>query len=123
MNCINAKRCIFNMKKIKSKCWVEEDGEKFYGPGPNELIKHIQKEGSLSKASGQMNMSYKKAWDLVQRLNSNSEDTWVILKKGGQQGGGAEVTPHAIKAVQEYDKLEQKMKELLEQQNELMKVL
>ena len=111
------------MKEIKFKCWVEEDGEKFYGPGPNELIKKIQKEGSLSKAAGQMNMSYKKAWDLVQRLNSNSEEPWVILKKGGQHGGGAEVTPHAMKAVQEYDMLEQKMKELLEQQQELMKVL
>ena len=111
------------MKEIKFKCWVEENGEKFYGPGPNELIKKIRKEGSLSKAAGQMNMSYKKAWDLVQRLNSSSEEPWVILKKGGQHGGGAEVTQHAIKAVQEYDKLEQKMKELLEQQQELMKVL
>lgn len=111
------------MKEIKFKCWVEEDGKKLYGPGPNELIKSIQKEGSLSRAAGQMNMSYKKAWDLVQRLNSNSEEPWVILKKGGQHGGGAEVTPHAIMAVQEYDKLEQKMKELLEQQREWMKVL
>lgn len=111
------------MKKIKFKCWVEEDGKKFYGPGPNELIRGIQKEGSLSKAAGQMNMSYKKAWDLVQRLNSNSEESWVILKKGGQHGGGADITPHAIKAVQEYEKLQQKICELIEQQEGLLKVL
>lgn len=111
------------MKKIKFKCWVENGGEKFYGPGPNELIKHIQKEGSLSRAAGQMDMSYKKAWDLVQRLNSNSEEPWVILKKGGQHGGGAEVTPHAIQAMQEYKKLQQKINELLEQHEGLIKVL
>lgn len=111
------------MKKIKFKCWVEEDGEKLYGPGPNELIKRIQTEGSLSKAAGQMNMSYKKAWDLVQRLNRNSKEPWVILKKGGQHGGGAEITPHAIKAIQEYEKLQQKISELLEQQQELIKIL
>lgn len=111
------------MKEIKFKCWVEENGEKFYGPGPNELIKNIQKEGSLSKAAGQMNMSYKKAWDLVQRLNNNSEEPWVILKKGGQHGGGAEVTPHAIKAVQEYERLERKIGELVEQQEDLMNIL
>ncbi|MBZ9730616.1 LysR family transcriptional regulator [Salegentibacter sp. JZCK2] len=111
------------MKKIKFKCWVEYEGEKFYGPGPNELIKQIKKEGSLAKAAGQMNMSYKKAWSLVQRLNNNSEDPWVILKKGGQHGGGAEVTPNAIKAVQEYDKLQQKINELLKQQEDLLKVL
>ncbi|HSI68625.1 MAG TPA: hypothetical protein VK941_00210 [Gillisia sp.] len=111
------------MKKIKFKCWVEEDGEKFYGPGPNELIKRIQKEGSLSKAAGQMNMSYKKAWDLVQRLNNNSEKPWVILKKGGQYGGGAEVTPHAVKVTLEYDKLQQEIGELLEQQKELIGII
>lgn len=110
------------MKKIRFKCWVENEGQKFYGPGPNELIKRIQKEGSLSKAAGQMNMSYKKAWDLVQRLNNYSEEPWVILRKGGQHGGGAEVTPHALKAMQEYDSLQQKIDELLGQQEEMIRI-
>lgn len=111
------------MKKIKFKCWVEHGGEKFYGPGPNELIKHIQKEGSLSKAANLMNMSYKKGWDLVQRLNSDSQEPWVILKKGGKHGGGAEITPYAVEAIQEYEKLQQKMSELIEQQEALLKIL
>ncbi len=111
------------MKKIKFKCWVEAEGEKSYGPGPHQLIKSIQMEGSLSKAAEQMNMSYKKAWGLVQRLNNNSEEPWVLLKKGGQHGGGAEITPQAIKAMQEYEKLQQKITALLEQQEELIRVL
>lgn len=111
------------MKKIKFKCWVEEEGEKFYGPGPKELIKAIQREGSLSKAAGQMNMSYKKAWDLVQRLNNHSEKPWVILKKGGSNGGGAEITPHALKAIKQYEKLEQDISDLLKQQDALLKIL
>lgn len=111
------------MKEVRFKCWIEENGEKFYGPGPNELIKLIQKEGSLSKAAGQMNMSYKKAWDLVQRLNSNTEVPWVILKKGGPHGGGAEVTPHAVKVIQEYERLEKKIGELLEKEGALLKIL
>lgn len=111
------------MKEIKFKCWVEKDGEKYYGPGPNELIKWIQKEGSLSKAAGKMNMSYKKAWDLIQKLNSNSEVPWVVLKKGGQHGGGAEVTPHAIKAIKEYEKLQQEINKLLEKQEALLHIL
>jgi molybdate transport system regulatory protein len=111
------------MKQFKVKCWIEEDGEKFYGPGPHELLKQIQKEGSLSKAAEQMNMSYKKAWDLVQRLNKNSKEPWVTLKKGGQHGGGAEITPYAMKAIQKYEKLQQKISELLEQQQELIKIL
>lgn len=110
------------MKKIKFKCWVEDDGEKFYGTGPNELIKRIEKEGPPSKTAVQMNLSYKKALNLVQRLNKNSEEPWVILQKGGQHGGGAVITPYAIKAIQEYEKLEKKMKDVLEQQRGLIKI-
>jgi len=111
------------MKKVKFKYWVEHEGEKFYGPGPNELIKCIEKEGSLSKAAAQMNMSYKKAWDLIQRLNKNSAEPWVILKKGGSHGGGAEITPYAIAVIKEYEKLEQKINKLLEQENDLLKII
>ena len=111
------------MKKIKFKCWVEENDEKFYGPGPNELLKRIEKEGSLSRAAEQMHMSYKKAWDMVKRLNQNSEEPLVILKKGGQHGGGAEITPHALRIIQEFEKLQEKLNALIEKQNEFIKVL
>lgn len=111
------------MKKIKVKCWVEDEGEKFYGPGPNELLKRIEKEGSLSKAAAQMHMSYKKAWELVQRLNEHSEKPLVILKKGGQHGGGAEITPEGLEIIREYESLQNKIDELVDQQTDLIKVL
>lgn len=111
------------MKKIKIKCWIEEEGEKFYGPGPHELLKRIQKEGSLSKAAAQMNMSYKKAWELVQRLNNNSKEPLVSLKKGGAHGGGAELTLHAIEVIAEYEDLIHKLQDLVIQEEKLIKVL
>ncbi|QYA26104.1 LysR family transcriptional regulator [Gramella sp. MT6] len=111
------------MKKIKVKCWVEDEGEKFYGPGPNELLKRIQEEGSLSRAATKMGMSYKKAWELVQRLNQHAEVPLVILKKGGQHGGGAEVTPDGLEITREFENLQRKIDELVEQQTDLIKVL
>lgn len=110
------------MKQLRIKCWVEDDGEKFYGPGPNELIKKIQKEGSLSKAAAEMNMSYKKAWELIQRLNQHAEKPLVILKKGGSHGGGAEITEHAREVMAEYDKLEKEIASLIENQK-FLKIL
>ena len=110
------------MKELRIKCWVEDDGEKFYGPGPNQLIKKIQQEGSLSKAATEMNMSYKKAWELIQRLNQHSHKPLVILKKGGSHGGGAEVTPYALEVVKSFDELENQISTLIEKQ-ELLKVL
>lgn len=111
------------MKKIKIKCWVEDEGEKFYGPGPNELLKRIQKEGSLSRAATKMGMSYKKAWELVQRLNQHADVPLVILKKGGQHGGGAEITPQGLEIIREFENLQRKIDELVDQQTDLMKLL
>ena len=111
------------MKQLKIKCWIEEDGEKFYGPGPHELLKQIQKEGSLSKAAEQMNLSYKKGWEMVQKLNLHSEEPVIILKKGGQHGGGARLTTHALFVIEEYENLQMKIQELINQQDILLKVL
>ncbi len=111
------------MKKIKIKCWVEDEGEKFYGPGPNELLKRIQKEGSLSRAATKMGMSYKKAWELVQRLNQHADEPLVILKKGGQHGGGAEITPQGLEIIREFESLQRKIDQLVDQQTDLMKLL
>ncbi|NDP27925.1 MAG: LysR family transcriptional regulator [Flavobacterium sp.] len=111
------------MKQLKFKCWIEEDGEKYYGPGPHELLKQIQKEGSLSKAAEQMHMSYKKAWAVVQRLNQFSEKALVILKKGGQHGGGAEVSLYALEIMKEYENLQLKVGQLIIQEKKLLKVL
>ena len=104
------------MKQLKIKCWIEEDGEKFYGPGPHELLKQIQKEGSLSKAAEMMHLSYKKAWAMVQRLNQFSEEPLVILKKGGQHGGGAQVTGYGLLVMEEYDVLQKDVTELISKQ-------
>ena len=111
------------MKQLKIKCWIEEDGEKFYGPGPHELLKQIQKEGSLSKAAVQMHMSYKKAWKMVQRLNQFSEEAMVNLKKGGQHGGGAEVSLYALEIMKEYEELQLKVQQLIFQEEKLLKIL
>ena len=111
------------MKQLKIKCWIEEDGEKFYGPGPHELLKQIQKEGSLSKAAEKMQLSYKKAWAMVQRLNQFSEAPFVILKKGGPHGGGAQLTNDGLLAMEEYDLLLKQIEVLINKQTTILKVL
>ena len=111
------------MKEFRLKCWVEEDGDKVLGPGPVELLKWIDREGSLSRAADQMNMSYKKAWDMIKRLNRHSEMPLVLLKKGGNHGGGAEVTSHGLNVVNAYEKLQQDLRTVLEEHQDFIKKL
>ena len=111
------------MKSIKVKCWIETNGDKFYGPGPHELLQNIKAEGSLSKAAEKMQLSYRKAWDIVQQLNKHSEEPLVILRKGGKTGGGAEVTIHAQEVMEAYNKLQKKLQDVTKEEKQLLKIL
>ena len=60
-------------KQLRVRCWIDIDGERFFGPGRAELLELIHETGSISKAAKAMGMSYKKAWAMVDGLNSSFE--------------------------------------------------
>jgi len=62
------------------------------GPGKVELLEHIARTGSLRKAAAAMEMSYMRAWTLVQTMNRCFKDPVVVTKRGGAEGGAALVT-------------------------------
>ncbi|WP_028467307.1 winged helix-turn-helix domain-containing protein [Nisaea denitrificans] len=62
------------------------------GPGQVDLLEAIAETGSISKAGRSMGMSYRRAWLLVQRMNSHFQAPLVETAKGGSSGGGARLT-------------------------------
>jgi molybdate transport system regulatory protein len=76
------------------------------GPGKAELIERIAETGSISAAARAMGMSYRRAWQLVEALNSDFRETLVETATGGVRGGGARVTPFGLRVVKEYRALE-----------------
>jgi molybdate transport system regulatory protein len=107
-------------KQIRVRCWVEIDGERFFGPGPAELLGHIEQMGSITQAAKKMGMSYKKAWDIVENLNTHSRTKLVVSQKGGRHGGSAEVTDHGKKLVANYRRLTTKLNRVLERNKSLI---
>ena len=63
------------------------------GPGKANLLQGIKETGSISAAGRRMKMSYKRAWYLVETLNSHFGKMLVEAVKGGSAGGGARLTP------------------------------
>jgi len=53
-----------------------------------------------------MDMSYKRAWDLVDEINHVCGCTAVERQKGGKNGGGAMLTPFGLSLVARYRKIE-----------------
>lgn len=62
------------------------------GPGKAELLERIRDTGSIAAAGRQMEMSYKRAWMLVEEMNGAFLDPLVVSTRGGPGGGGAQLT-------------------------------
>ncbi len=63
-----------------------------FGPGKAELLERIGAEGSISAAGRSMGMSYKRAWMLVEAMNTAFRTPLVESARGGAKGGGAVLT-------------------------------
>ena len=62
------------------------------GPGKIALLEEIERCGSLSQAARNLNMSYRRAWQLMGSLNSCFVEPVVLTSTGGRRGGGAKLT-------------------------------
>lgn len=64
----------------------------YIGPGRADLMELIAETGSISEAAKRMDMSYKRAWGLVQALNDGWGAPLVETARGGSAQGGAILT-------------------------------
>ena len=78
------------------------------GPGRVELLEHIGETGSLRAAAARMDMSYMRAWTLVKSLNSYFPEPLVKVTRGGQAGGGAQLTAAGRTLVAAYRPMEKR---------------
>jgi molybdate transport system regulatory protein len=107
--------------KVNGSLWVEGDGQRFFGPGPVELLELIGKTGSISKAAKEMGMSYKKAWEMVSRINGMAAEPFVATSIGGEDGGGSTISAEAKEMIAWYRGLRERFRLFLEKESEGLK--
>ncbi|MDY0320696.1 MAG: molybdenum transporter [Arcobacteraceae bacterium] len=85
----------------KVKVWIEDgDSNLVFGSGKSEILEYIDKTGSISDASKQVGMNYKKAWNHIKILQEYIEDDLTITTKGSS--GGTVLTPKAKDIIQKF---------------------
>ncbi len=92
------------------------DGVSAFGPGKADLLDAIIEKGSISAAAKIMGMSYKRAWDLVNTMNTSFKQPLVITATGGNHGGGAQVTEFGRDVLQRYRQIQQQAMASVEQE-------
>jgi molybdate transport system regulatory protein len=85
------------------------NGMRAFGPGKADLLERIAAEGSISRAAKAMDMSYSRAWQLVEAMNAAFRKPLVKSSAGGKRGGGAVLTKHGEEVLSLYRKMQIKL--------------
>ncbi len=78
------------------KIWLEKDGG-VQGDGFFQILEHIKQTGSISGAATAMSMSYRTVWGKIKTVEKKWGMPLVTTKVGGETGGGASLTPEAVR--------------------------
>lgn len=90
------------MKITTKVLFLEDDGQKFFGDGPYQLLLGLEKTGSLRQAAAEMGMAYSKALRLVKQAEKGLGYALTARHTGGTAGGGSRLTPQGKEFLQRY---------------------
>ena len=100
--------------EVKSKIWLEVNGEAVFGSGREALLKSIDKLGSINKAAKEINISYRKALSYIQTMEQRLGSCLVERKAGGLHGGGASLTKSGREFLTRYESLADGVNDLID---------
>ena len=72
--------------------FVDENGDKFFGEGPYQLLLGVERTGSLRCAAMEMGMAYSKAMKLVRHAEAALGFPLTQRTVGGKDGGSSTLT-------------------------------
>ncbi|MFW5946103.1 MAG: NUDIX domain-containing protein [Candidatus Natronoplasma sp.] len=99
------------MYELECKCMLKRDGEFVLGEGRRELLELIDREGSISKAAKEMDMSYRHAWGIIKKIEEAADEEIVKSQRGGDKNRGSILTPAGKKLIQDYEELKEEHKQ------------
>lgn len=93
-------------------------GERFFGPGICELLERIRETSSIQAAAAGMEMSYTKAWRILNRAEREMGVQLITRMCGGKKGGSSTLTEAGERAVRDFREMEGRLSEAA---NDLLK--
>ena len=91
------------MRAATKITFFDENGDKFFGEGPAQLLRGIEEKGSLRAAAISMKMAYTKALTLINNAENALGFPLVIRTAGGKSGGGSRLTEEGKEWLERYE--------------------
>lgn len=91
------------MKAVTKIILTDDNGDKFFGEGPCQLLRNVEKTGSLRAAAMEMHMAYSKATKLIKLAEATLGFPLTTRSTGGKDGGGSILTPEGRQWLYRYE--------------------
>ncbi len=92
---------------VRFRLRVTEGDAIAIGPGKIALLEAVGRTGSITAAAKSLDMSYRRAWLLLDELNRSLRVAAVDSTKGGAAHGGSELTDAGRELIALYRRIEQ----------------
>mgnify|MGYP006310155073 CR=1 FL=1 len=90
--------------KFNKKIWIEKtEGENIFGDGKYKLLKTIDEKGSLNLAIKELNLSYRKTWNKLKKIEDCLGFKIIESIQGGPEGGSSKLTEKGKKIIRAFD--------------------
>lgn len=98
----------------RTKIWLERDGEYVFGLGICEILKAVERAGSIKGAAEIVGKSYRHIWSRIKEVEASLELPLVETRVGGSDDNRSELTDHARRLIDEFERLRADVFELVE---------
>ena len=76
------------------------------GSGKADILQAVAESGSISAGARSLEMSYRRAWLLIDAMNQCFREPVVDTATGGKGGGGAQITPFGLQVLKAFRAME-----------------
>jgi molybdate transport system regulatory protein len=101
--------------EVRSKVWLEERGSPLMGAGRAELLRAVERTGSINAAAKDLGMDYRRAWGLVDSMEKRLNFKLVIRRRGGTRRGTV-LTDEGRRLLDLYEVLERQAQKSIDHQ-------
>jgi len=91
--------------RVRSKVWLEVDGEPFLGDGRYRLLRAVERSGSINAAARELGISYRKAWAQLAAMEAHAPFPLLKRRTGCKAGGATVLTDEMRQLLEAFGKL------------------
>ncbi len=100
---------------LNYKIWLStEDGKGIMGDGKWQILKAIEKHGSLKAATEALGLTYRRTWGDLKQIEKDLGYPLLEKKRGGKHGGETTLTEQGNNLVKAFDRFHKKTDRLIE---------